>query len=85
MIRDELAKLRSLEPQSSEFNVTRSYLEWLTSIPWGHHGPESLDIAAAQARERLLSPRPGPASSYCCCSYWLPCMLLSVAILCCAP
>jgi Lon-like ATP-dependent protease len=48
VIDDEMAKLRSLEPASSEFNVTRTYLEWLTALPWGVHSPERLDIAAAQ-------------------------------------
>ena len=24
-----------LEPRSSEFNVTRAYLDWLTCLPWG--------------------------------------------------
>jgi len=48
VIDEEMAKLRGLEPASSEFNVTRSYLEWLTAIPWGKHSTESLDIAAAQ-------------------------------------
>ena len=33
VIDEELLKLQSLEPTSSEFNVTRSYLEWLTVPP----------------------------------------------------
>ena len=37
VIEEELAKHSSLEPSSSEFNVTRNYLEWLTSIPWGQY------------------------------------------------
>ena len=37
VVEEELNKLSSLEPSSSEFNVTRNYLEWLTSIPWGQH------------------------------------------------
>ena len=49
VIDDEMAKLRSLEPASSEFNVTRTYLEWLTALPWGTHSAERLDITAAQA------------------------------------
>ncbi len=49
VIDEELAKLAALEPASSEFNVTRAYLEWLTVLPWGAHAPETLDIAAAQA------------------------------------
>ena len=32
VIDEELLKLQSLEPTSSEFNVTRSYLEWLTVL-----------------------------------------------------
>ncbi|KAF4692785.1 ATP-dependent Lon protease pim1, partial [Perkinsus olseni] len=31
----EMNKLSFLEQNSSEFNITRNYLEWLTSIPWG--------------------------------------------------
>jgi Lon-like ATP-dependent protease len=42
-----LNKLAGLEPSSSEFNVTRNYLEWLTSIPWGHSSEERLDISQA--------------------------------------
>ena len=44
---EELAKLQTLEPQASEFNVTRGYLEWLTNIPWGVHSPENLSIPHA--------------------------------------
>eukprot|EP00913_Durusdinium_trenchii_P001168 g1074.t1 len=35
VIDEEIAKLSQLEPSSSEFNVCRSYLEWLTCLPWG--------------------------------------------------
>ena len=31
---EEIAKLQGLEPNASEFNVSRNYLDWLTSIPW---------------------------------------------------
>lgn len=34
VLNDEMQKLSSLERNSPEFNVTRSYLDWLTSIPW---------------------------------------------------
>lgn len=36
VIDEELNKLQGLESSSSEFNVTRNYLDWLTSLPWGH-------------------------------------------------
>ena len=48
VIDEELVKLNTLETASSEFNVTRSYLEWLTVLPWGEMKPETLDPAAAQ-------------------------------------
>ena len=34
VLKDEMQKLSSLERNSPEFNVTRSYLDWLTSVPW---------------------------------------------------
>lgn len=48
VIEEELTKLESLEPASSEFSVTRNYLDWLTSLPWGKHGEERLDVSAAR-------------------------------------
>ncbi|CAE7510837.1 unnamed protein product [Symbiodinium sp. CCMP2456] len=44
----ELAKLNSLEPSSSEFNVCRTYLEWLTCLPWGAFTTENRDIKHAE-------------------------------------
>lgn len=44
---EELNKLQGLEPAASEFNVTRNYLDWLTSIPWGRHTPENFDLTHA--------------------------------------
>lgn len=35
VIDEERSKLGMLEPRSSEFNVTRAYLDWLTCLPWG--------------------------------------------------
>jgi Lon-like ATP-dependent protease len=35
VIEEEMQKLSFLEKNSSEFNVTRSYLDWLSVIPWG--------------------------------------------------
>ena len=47
VIDEEINKLKFLDNHSSEFNVTRNYLDWLTSIPWGLSSPENLDIARA--------------------------------------
>ena len=45
---EELNKLRFLDNHSSEFNVTRNYLDWLTTIPWGISSEENLDITKAE-------------------------------------
>ena len=55
VIEEELTKLAALEPASSEFNVTRNYLDWLTGIPWGHFTKELLDIKHAM-NVRNLDP-----------------------------
>ncbi|XP_042567564.1 LOW QUALITY PROTEIN: lon protease homolog, mitochondrial-like [Cyprinus carpio] len=48
----ELSKLqqrlgREVE-ESSEFNVTRNYLDWLTSMPWGTNSEENMELARAK-------------------------------------
>jgi ATP-dependent Lon protease len=45
---EELNKLSALEPSQSEANVTRNYLEWLTTLPWGLHSPENFSITHAR-------------------------------------
>ena len=47
VIDEELNKLRFLDSHSSEFNVTRNYLDWLTTIPWGISSKENLDLSKA--------------------------------------
>ncbi len=44
----EIEKLEMIEPASPEFNVSRTYLDWLTGLPWGIEDAESLDIAKAR-------------------------------------
>lgn len=48
VIDEELSKLAGLEQASAEFNVTRNYLDWLTSLPWGKLSDERLDLNSAQ-------------------------------------
>ncbi|XP_038973790.1 lon protease homolog, mitochondrial-like [Phoenix dactylifera] len=48
VIEEELNKLQLLEASSSEFNVTRNYLDWLTALPWGNYSDENFDIQHAQ-------------------------------------
>ncbi|KAL7631003.1 UNVERIFIED_CONTAM: hypothetical protein RMT77_018706 [Armadillidium vulgare] len=48
VIEEELSKLNFLDNHSSEFNVTRNYLDWLTCLPWGVISPEYLDLIKAK-------------------------------------
>lgn len=47
VIEEELTKLSFLEQHSSEFNVTRNYLDWLTQLPWGTTSDENFDLKRA--------------------------------------
>uniref|UniRef100_A0A1B6BZM9 Lon protease homolog, mitochondrial n=1 Tax=Clastoptera arizonana TaxID=38151 RepID=A0A1B6BZM9_9HEMI len=47
VLEEELHKLGLLESHSSEFNVTRNYLDWLTTLPWGVMSEENLDLTQA--------------------------------------
>lgn len=48
VIDEELSKLSLLDNHSSEFSVTRNYLDWLTSLPWGKNTEENLQIKPAK-------------------------------------
>ncbi|XP_066944858.1 lon protease homolog, mitochondrial-like isoform X2 [Macrobrachium rosenbergii] len=48
VIDEELNKLSFLDNHSSEFNVTRNYLDWLTMLPWGITSQENLDLETAR-------------------------------------
>ncbi|UZK03491.1 endopeptidase La [Venatoribacter cucullus] len=50
-IDEELHKLQMLETGSAEYAVTRNYLDWATSIPWGIYSTDAFNLA--QAREVL--------------------------------
>ena len=47
VIDEEISKLSTLEQASSEFSVTRNYLDCLTSIPWGQHSTENFSLPHA--------------------------------------
>lgn len=47
-VEEEIQKLKVLETASSEYNVTRNYLDWLTSMPYGVFNEEKFDIPFAQ-------------------------------------
>ncbi len=37
-----------LESGSPEYAVTRNYLDWLTTLPWGKHSEDNLDLNHAR-------------------------------------
>lgn len=46
-ITEEMNKLGIMEPHSPEFAVSRNYVDWLTSLPWGVFSKDSFDIKKA--------------------------------------
>jgi ATP-dependent Lon protease len=48
VVHEELDKITVLEPASSEFHVTRTYLHALTELPWGIYSKDRLSIADAR-------------------------------------
>src|SRR6185437_2596232 len=47
----ELKRLAKMTPASAEYMVSRTYIEWMTSLPWNKTsgtGEEQIDIAKAQ-------------------------------------
>jgi ATP-dependent Lon protease len=44
----ELERMSKIPPASPEYTVSRTYLEWLTSLPWSVSTEDNLDIDKAQ-------------------------------------
>lgn len=44
LARRQLSRLRSMQGQSAEYNVTRNHLEWLVDLPWARTTPDQLDV-----------------------------------------
>jgi ATP-dependent Lon protease len=63
---EELDRLESIPDSSPEYNVTRTYLQWMTTLPWDKSTDDKVDIASARktldkdhyglekAKERIL-------------------------------
>ena len=47
-VEEELNKLQSLESGSAEYQVSRTYLNWLTDLPWGVYSEDNYDLAKAR-------------------------------------
>jgi len=45
----ELARLERMGEQTGESSMIRTYLDWLTAVPWGKRSEEHLDPVAARA------------------------------------
>lgn len=41
----QLSRMTYMQQQSAEFNVTRSYLEWLADLPWTKSTPDKISVA----------------------------------------
>jgi ATP-dependent Lon protease len=47
-VTEEIEKLRLLDTASPEYHVTRSYLDWLTILPWGKFSKDSYNLDKAR-------------------------------------
>src|SRR5437016_8553584 len=47
-VKRELARLERMPEASGEYSMARTYLEWLTELPWSVESGKSVDIAAAR-------------------------------------
>lgn len=45
----ELQKLKMMSPMSAEATVLRSYIEWLTNVPWNKRSPVKKDLSRAES------------------------------------
>ncbi|HOO38822.1 MAG TPA: endopeptidase La [Deltaproteobacteria bacterium] len=43
----QLDRLKMMHQDSAEANIIRTYLDWMTDLPWGHSTQDSLDIKAS--------------------------------------
>jgi len=44
---EEVGRLERMSPVAAEYNVVRTYIDWLLNVPWAHHTEDNLDIAKA--------------------------------------
>ncbi|MCG8472799.1 MAG: endopeptidase La [Desulfobacterales bacterium] len=47
-VASEIEKMQVLEKGSPEYAVSRNYLDWITSVPWGVYSEDKLDIKGAR-------------------------------------
>lgn len=44
----ELSRLSRMHPESAEYTVARTYLDWICELPWSKHTDDNLDIENAR-------------------------------------
>ena len=44
VVKKQLSRLRSMAQQSAEFNVTKTYLEWISDLPWSKTTVDKLSV-----------------------------------------
>jgi Lon-like ATP-dependent protease len=47
-LKEQFDKLASLEPTSPEYGIVRTYLDWLTELPWGQYTKDNFDLQRAK-------------------------------------
>jgi ATP-dependent Lon protease len=40
----QLGRLSNMQPQSAEYQVTRTYVEWIGDLPWSRSTPDRIDV-----------------------------------------
>ncbi|MCS6912969.1 MAG: endopeptidase La [Myxococcales bacterium] len=44
----QLRRLETMQPQTAEYQVVRTYLDWMTELPWQRTSTDQLDLVAAR-------------------------------------
>jgi ATP-dependent Lon protease len=48
VVKQQLARLKGMQPGASEYQVARTYLEWMADLPWSKQTEDRIDLAAAR-------------------------------------